>query len=654
MTVPVVPKPVDNLEDQLHQLLEIDRFEPPASFVDVAKITDSAVYEQAADGPAWWAEQARERLDWQTPFTTVLDDSSPPFYKWFSDGTLNVSYNCLDRHVERGLGSRIAFHWHGEEGEYRAVTYADLLADVQRLANGLLARGVRKGDVVGIFLPMIPEAVVAMLACARIGAPHTVVFGGFAPASVAERLEVSRAKALITVDGARRKGKTAAIKRAIDAEIGDLDALETVVVVRATGADCSMREGRDVWYDELLAGADPVCPAEPMEAEHPLFLLYSSGSTAKPKGIVHTTAGYLTGVSTTHDMVFDLDPEHDVFWCTADIGWITGHSYVVYGPLANGCTSVLFEGAPDYPDKDVWWDIIERYGVTIFYTAPTAIRACMKWGPEYPGRHDLSSLRLLGSVGEPINPKAWLWYHTVIGGERCPIVDTWWQTETGAIMISALPGLTATKPGSATRPLPGVSAALVDVDGEEIGVGTGLLVLTEPVPSMARTLLEDATATSRPTSSGSARAPTWSVMPPAATRTATSGSSAASTTSSTFPDTGSRPPRSSPRWCPTRRWPRRRSCRSPTSSPGRPSSPSSPCAPASRPTRNWRQRCANTSPSGSASSPGRRRSSSRSICRRRAPARSCAGCCATCPTGASSVTSRPWVIRPWSWRCKRN
>ncbi|MDT4983758.1 MAG: acetyl-CoA synthetase [Pseudonocardiales bacterium] len=481
----------NSLEDQLDQLLEVERFEPPAVFVAAATTADPAIYDQAKDGPAWWAEQARERIDWQTPFTTVLDDSNPPFYTWFTDGTLNVSYNCLDRHVEAGRGDRIAFHWHGEEGEYRALTYADLLADVQRLANGLLERGVGKGDVVGIFLPMIPEAVVAMLACARIGAPHTVVFGGFAPASVAERLAVSNAKALITVDGARRKGKTAAIKQAVDAEIGDLSQLETVVVVRATGADCSMRVGRDVWYDDLLAAADPVCPAEPMEAEHPLFLLYSSGSTAKPKGIVHTTGGYLTGVVTTHSMVFDLDPDKDVFWCTADVGWITGHSYVVYGPLANGCTSVLFEGAPDYPNKDVWWDIIERYGVTIFYTAPTAIRACMKWGAEYPAKHDLSTLRLLGSVGEPINPKAWLWYHVVIGGERCPIVDTWWQTETGAIMIAPLPALTATKPGSATRPLPGVSATLFDVIGEEIGVGTGLLVLTEPVPSMARTLHED-------------------------------------------------------------------------------------------------------------------------------------------------------------------
>jgi len=486
-----MPGQLPSLEQHLDQLLAVERFEPPARFVADTQVGDADVHAQAADAPAWWAEQARQRLDWDTTFSTVLDDSNPPFFTWFADGTLNASYNCLDRHVNAGRGDRVAFHWHGEEGEQRTLTYSALLADVQRLANGLLARGVRKGDVVGIYLPMIPEAVVAMLACARIGAPHTVVFGGFAPSSVRERLEVSHAKALITVDGARRKGKTTAIKQALDDVIADLASLETVVVVRAAGTACSMRAGRDVWYDEVLAAADPTCPAEPMEAEHPLFLLYSSGATAKPKGIVHTTGGYLTGVSTTHAMVFDLAPDRDVFWCTADIGWITGHSYVVYGPLANGCTSVMFEGAPDYPDRDVWWDIVERYGVTILYTAPTAIRACMKWGPEYPGKHDLSSLRLLGSVGEPINPKAWLWYHTVIGGGRCPIVDTWWQTETGAIMISALPALTPTKPGSATRPLPGVSATLLDMDGNEIEVGTGLLVLTEPWPSMLRTLHED-------------------------------------------------------------------------------------------------------------------------------------------------------------------
>jgi acetyl-CoA synthetase len=487
-----MPRTQPSVEERLEQLLKTEEFPPPPDFAAHAQVRDPSVYEQAAeDGPAWWAEQARQRLDWQTPFSSVLDDGDPPFYSWFADGRLNASYNCLDRHVEAGHGDRVAFHWRGEEGEERDLTYAGLLADVQRLANGLKARGVGRGDVVGIYLPMIPEVVVAMLACARIGAPHNVIFGGFAPGSVRERLEVSDAKALITADGARRKGKTANVKAALDEGIAGLPQLETVVVVRATGSPCPMTAERDVWYHELLAGAGPDCPAEPMEAEHPLFLLYSSGSTAKPKGIVHTTGGYLTGVATTTAMVFDLDPERDVFWCTADVGWITGHSYIVYGPMACGATSVMFEGAPDYPDKDIWWEIVERYRVSIFYTAPTAIRAAMKWGPEYPGRHDLSSLRLLGSVGEPINPKAWLWYHVVIGGERCPIVDTWWQTETGAIMISPLPGITPAKPGSATRPLPGVSAALFGEDGNEITDGSGVLVLTQPWPSMLRTLYRD-------------------------------------------------------------------------------------------------------------------------------------------------------------------
>jgi acetyl-CoA synthetase len=482
---------VEQQQERVDQLLEVEEFPPPPRFAEHARVTDPAVYEQAADAPAWWAEQARQRLHWPTPFATALDDSDPPFYSWFADGALNASYNCLDRHVEAGHGDRVAFHWHGEEGEQRDLTYAEILGDVQRLANGLKAQGVRKGDVVGIYLPMIPEVVVAMLACARIGAPHNVVFGGFSPSAVGERLAVSNAKALITTDGARRKGKTAPIKQAVDEVISDLDTLETVIVVRSTGTSCAMQDGRDHWYHELIADAEPKCPAEPMEAEHPLFLLYSSGSTAKPKGIVHTTGGYLTGVATTTAMVFDLVPERDVFWCSADVGWITGHSYIVYGPMVNGCTSVMFEGAPDYPDKDVWWDIVERYGVTIFYTAPTAIRACMKWGAEFPARHDLSSLRLLGTVGEPINPKAWLWYYVMIGGERCPIVDTWWQTETGAIMISSLPGITTAKPGSATLPLPGVAASLLDQDGHEVSGGSGVLVLTQPWPSMLRTLYND-------------------------------------------------------------------------------------------------------------------------------------------------------------------
>jgi acetyl-CoA synthetase len=482
----------ERLEQRLMELTHQDRFAPPARFLATARPDGASLCEQAEPDPdAFWADRARE-LHWVEPFTTVLDESDPPFYKWFTDGTLNVSYNCLDRHVEAGRGDRVAFHWAGEEGEQRAITYADLHRDVQRFANALKELGVRKGDVVGIYMPMIPEVVVSMLACARIGAPHNVVFGGFAPEAVKERMEVSRAKALITVDGSRHKGKIARVKESVDAKMGDLDTLEHIIVVRHGGIDAPMTAGRDVFYDDVMAAADPVCPAEPMEAEHPLFILYSSGSTAKPKGIVHTTGGYLTGVSATYRQVFDIDPDRDVYFCTADVGWVTGHSYIVYGPLANGATSVMYEGAPDYPHKGIWWELVERYGVTIFYTAPTAIRACMKWGPEHANGHDLSSLRLLGTVGEPINPKAWLWYHVVIGGERCPILDTWWQTETGQIMISPLPGLTETKPGSATHALPGVLVDVVDeATGETVTEGPGLLVVKRPWPGMLRTLYGD-------------------------------------------------------------------------------------------------------------------------------------------------------------------
>jgi acetyl-CoA synthetase len=482
----------DTLDEQLARMLEIERFEPPAGFREAALLKDPAVYEQAERDPrAWWVEQA-ERLDWFEPWGQVLDDSNPPFYKWFVGGRVNASHNCLDRHVAAGRGERVALHWLGEQGEQRDITYAELLEEVKRFASALKDQGVRKGDVVGIYLPMIPEVVVAMLACARIGAPHNVVFGGFSAEAVRERMEFSEAKALITVDGAARKGKIAPVKDRVDEVMGDLATLQRIVVVRSKGTPCQMKDGRDVYYDEIMATADAECPAEPLDAEHPLYILYTSGSTAKPKGILHTTGGYLTGVSATHRYVFDLKAESDVYWCAADVGWVTGHSYIVYGPLANGATSVMWEGAPDYPNKDIWWEIIERYKVSILYCAPTAIRACMKWGPEWPGRHDLSSLRLLGSVGEPINPKAWLWYHKVIGGERCPIVDTWWQTETGAIMITPLPGITATKPGSATHPFPGVSAqVLSESSGEPIGEGQGLLVLTRPWPSMLRTLYKE-------------------------------------------------------------------------------------------------------------------------------------------------------------------
>jgi acetyl-CoA synthetase len=481
----------DRLERELNSLLEIERFDPPEEFCAHALVSDPSIHREAeADFEGWWERQAAA-LDWFEPWHQVLDWSNPPFAKWFVGGKLNASHNCLDRHVEAGRGDRVAYHWRGEEGEERDVSYADLHRDVQRLANVLKQRGIGKGDVVGIYLPMIPELVVAMLACARIGAPHNVVFGGFSPESVGERMEFSEAKALITANASRRKGRSAPMKAALDPLLGGLPTLETVLVVRNTDEDAPMTKGRDVWYHEAVAGASADCPAEPLDAEHPLFVLYTSGSTAKPKGILHTTGGYLTGVGTTTKYVFDLKPGEDVYWCAADIGWVTGHSYIVYGPLMNGVTSVMWEGAPDYPDKDIWWELVERYGVTVLYTAPTAIRACMKWGVEYPSKHDLSSLRLLGSVGEPINPKAWLWYWKVIGGERCPVVDTWWQTETGHIMVSPLPGVTATKPGSATVPFPGISAAVYDEHGDEVVDQQGLLVLDRPWPGMLRTLYKE-------------------------------------------------------------------------------------------------------------------------------------------------------------------
>jgi len=480
------------LEGTLSELLEVERFEPPAEFGARALLRDPAIYaEAAADPEGWWLAQARELLDWVEEPNEALDDSEAPHFRWFADGRLNASANCLDRHVEAGNGERVALHWRGEDGEERDVTYAELLADVQRFANAMRERGIGRGDVVGIYLPMIPQVVVAMLAAARIGAVHNVVFGGFSAEAVRERMEFSEAKALVTADGARRKGSTAQVKSKVDAALADVDSIETVFVVGHAGVECPMREGRDVSYEDALEAAAARCAPEPMGAEDPLFILYTSGSTAKPKGILHTTGGYLTGVAWTHRHVFDLRADQDVYWCAADVGWVTGHSYIVYGPLANGATSVMYEGAPDYPGRDVWWEIVERYGVTILYTAPTAIRACMKWGAEYPDRHDLGSLRLLGSVGEPINPKAWLWYHHVIGGGRCPIVDTWWQTETGQILISPLPGITATKPGSATLPLPGIEADVVDDDGSSVSEREGLLVLRRPWPGMLRNLYRE-------------------------------------------------------------------------------------------------------------------------------------------------------------------
>jgi acetyl-CoA synthetase len=482
---------------ELEVLLETEQtFEPPPEFAAEANASDPGIYDRAdADPETWWASWA-EKLDWIEPWDEILDWSDPPFARWFIGGKLNASANCLDRHVEAGRGDRVAIHWEAENADdlgaegRKAVTYAELLDSTQRFANVLKGLGVGKGDVVGIYLPMLPETVAAMLACARIGAIHNVVFGGFSAESVKERMDFSDAKLLVTADATLRRGEPVPMKPKVDEILGDLPKMEHVVVVDRCGTNPPMTDGRDLFWHEVVADADPKCAAEPMDAEDPLYILYTSGSTAKPKGILHTTGGYLTQVTATHELVFDLK-DSDVYWCGADIGWVTGHSYIVYGPLANGATSVMYEGAPNYPREDRWWEIIERYGVTIFYTAPTAIRACMKWGVEHPQAHDLSSLRLLGTVGEPINPRAWLWYHDHIGGGRCPIVDTWWQTETGAIMITPLPGLTTTKPGSATVPFPGIRAAIYDSEGNEIEEGAGTLVLTRPWPAMTRTLYKE-------------------------------------------------------------------------------------------------------------------------------------------------------------------
>jgi len=470
--------------------LENRTFPPPAGFTSAALAPDRSLHERAEeDWQGFWADQARA-LDWVQPWSAVLEWELP-FAKWFVGGKLNVSHNCLDRHVQAGRGDRVAYHWEGEPGDTRTITYAELLGEVGRFANVLKGLGVKKGDRVAIYMPMIPELPVAMLACARIGAAHSVVFGGFSADALAGRINDAEAKVLITADGGYRRGAVSPLKPNADAAVAESPSIESVVVVRRTGQDVEMADGRDHWWHDLTEGAAADCPPEPMDSEDLLYLLYTSGTTAKPKGIMHTTGGYLTQVAFTHRYVFDLHPETDVYWCAADIGWVTGHSYIVYGPLANGATGVMYEGTPDHPDKDRWWDIIERYKVTILYCAPTAIRTFMKWGTEFPERHDLSSLRLLGSVGEPINPEAWIWYWRHIGGERCPVVDTWWQTETGGIMISPLPGLTVLKPGSATFPLPGISAEVVDDSGTPIQRGGGYLTLNRPWPGMLRGIYGD-------------------------------------------------------------------------------------------------------------------------------------------------------------------
>ncbi len=470
---------------------ESRRFEPPTELAAAANVTADAYAAAADDRLAFWAEQAG-RLQWDTPWDEVLD-WQPPFAKWFVGGTLNVAVNCVDRHVDAGNGDRVAIHWIGEPADdTRTITYAQLKDEVCRAANALESLGVTAGDVVAIYLPMIPEAVVSMLACARLGAAHTVVFGGFSTQALVDRITDAEAKVVITSDGGYRRGAPSALKPAVDEAVARCPSVTSTLVVRRTGQDVAWSEGRDVWWHDVVDSASNEHRAAFFDAEQPLFLLYTSGTTGKPKGILHTSGGYLTQAAWTHWAVFDLKPETDVYWCTADIGWVTGHSYVTYGPLANGCTQVMYEGTPDAGGRDRWWQIVEQYGVSILYTAPTAIRTFMKWGDDLPGGRDLSSLRVLGSVGEPINPEAWMWYRQVIGGDRCPIVDTWWQTETGAMMISPLPGVTSTKPGSAMGPLPGIEVDVVDNDGASVGeTGGGFLTLSEPWPAMLRGIWGD-------------------------------------------------------------------------------------------------------------------------------------------------------------------
>ncbi|QKW39897.1 acetate--CoA ligase [Actinomadura sp. NAK00032] len=479
-------------QETLSNLLqETRRFAPPADLAASANVKADA-YEQAAeDRLGFWAEQAERLLTWTKRWDEVLDWSNPPFAKWYVGGELNVAYNCVDRHVEAGRGAKVAYHWEGEPGDTRTLTYADLQREVNKAANALLELGVRKGDRVAIYLPMIPELPISMLACARIGATHSVVFGGFSSEALRTRIDDAQAKLVITADGGFRRGKPSDLKGIVDEAVAQTPTIEHVLVVRRTGEQVTEHD-RDLWWHDVVERQSEEHTAEPMDSEHPLYILYTSGTTGKPKGILHTTGGYLTQCAYTHWAVFDLKPETDVYWCSADIGWVTGHSYIVYGPLANGSTSVIYEGTPDTPNKGRWWDVIQKYKVSIFYTAPTAIRTFMKWGDDIPAQYDLSSLRVLGSVGEPINPEAYIWYRKNIGADRTPVVDTWWQTETGAIMISPLPGVTSAKPGAAMRPLPGIAADVVDDQGQSVpNGGGGFMVVREPWPGMLRTIWGD-------------------------------------------------------------------------------------------------------------------------------------------------------------------
>ena len=476
----------------LENLLQESRIFPPSEDFTAQANAKPGIHEEAADDfEAWWKGQALERITWFTKPGEVLDDSNPPFYKWFEDGKLNLSYNCLDRHLEKH-GGQVAYHWIGEPGDTRTLTYSELAAEVSRFANGLKSLGLEKGDRVAIYMGMIPELPTAMLACARLGLVHSVVFGGFSSEALSSRILDADARVIITQDGAWRGGNMVPLKENTDRALQKTPDVSRVVVVKRTDHGVEMTDGRDIWYHDLIDGQSEECEPEVLDAEHPLYILYTSGTTGKPKGIVHTQAGYLTGIATTHSLVFDVKPDSDVYWCAADIGWVTGHSYIVYGPLANRTTSVMYEGAPNHPGYHRLWQIIEEYGVTIFYTAPTAIRSFMKWGDEHVEKHDLSSLRLIGTVGEPINPEAWMWYQEHVGGGSCPVVDTWWQTETGMIMITPLPGVVPTKPGSATIPFPGVFADVVDDDGNSVPLGGGgYLVITKPWPAMARTIYGD-------------------------------------------------------------------------------------------------------------------------------------------------------------------